>query len=53
MPKSFFGLADLLNRFWAEMTNSDRDLTAAMLCHWLNAVLFRVTLHLPKPCLLR
>lgn len=31
MPKSFFGLADLLERSWAEMTNSDRDLTAALL----------------------
>lgn len=31
MPKSFFGLPDLLERSWAEMTNSDRDLTAAML----------------------
>lgn len=31
MPKSFFGLADLLDRSWEEMTNSDRDLTAAML----------------------
>lgn len=31
MPKSFFGLADLLDRSWAEMANDDCHLTAALL----------------------
>ncbi|MBW4575901.1 MAG: YjcZ-like family protein [Aphanothece sp. CMT-3BRIN-NPC111] len=31
MPKSFFGLADLLDGTWQEMENSDRQLSAALL----------------------
>ena len=31
MPKSFFGLADLLDRTWAEMATDELDLTAGLL----------------------
>ena len=31
MPKSFFGLAELLEQSWAAMANSDRDLVAGLL----------------------
>ena len=31
MPKSFFGLAELLDQSWAAMANSDRDLVAGLL----------------------
>lgn len=31
LPKSFFGLGDLLDRSWAEMATGDRELSAALL----------------------
>lgn len=31
LPKSFFGLGDLLDQSWAEMTSGDRELSAALL----------------------